>query len=532
MTIGNSATANPAPPELSLVIPTRDEAANVRSLLERIDGALAGLDCEVVVVDDSDDDTVTLLRQAQRRHPGLHCHHRDPLDRAGGLSTAVVEGLRRARGTYVCVMDADLQHPPERIPTMLAAARRGADLVVASRYVRGGSRAGLANTGRRLVSRATAALARALFTEARATTDPLAGFFLCRRELLEGREFRPIGFKILLELLVCSPPLVVEDVALAFAPRAAGSSKASVRQGLLYLRHLLSLLRDVPGSARRWKFAAVGLSGLAVFTALLAVGRLTLGWPPLAAWALAFAPSFAWTFAANRAVTFADMRRGWDDRGARYPRSALVAGAVQLLAFWALLGTGGPVLADGVGAAVLGMAVNAILNYRLVHRRSRAPHPGTGDERPLRHLVRLSGATAGGILPVGDEGRPRLDGSEALRVGDQPGAVPPELLQRVIRTRRPAVWAEAPSSRPQRRTNIELRSVLLVPVVREGRVGAVVALLRDAPQPFGGTDLDRALGWVAELAELFAPAAGEAPAGTGIPRPAPASRPTPSVTAP
>ncbi|HUY60842.1 MAG TPA: glycosyltransferase, partial [Candidatus Dormibacteraeota bacterium] len=382
MTIGNSATAL-TPPELSLVIPTRDEAANVRALLARIDGALSGVDCEVIVVDDSDDDTVTLLRQAQRRHPGLHCHHRDPADRTGGLSTAVVEGLRRARGTYVCVMDADLQHPPERIPAMLAVARAGADIVVASRYLREGSRAGLASTWRRLVSRATALVARALFTEARATTDPLAGFFLGRRELLEGREFRPIGFKILLELLVCSPPLVVADVALAFAPRTAGSSKASIRQGLLYLRHLLSLLRDVPGSARRWKFAAVGLSGLAIFTAALAFGRLTLGWPPLAAWALAFAPSFAWTFAANQALTFADMRRGWDDRGALYPRSALVAGGLQLLAFAALLRTGWPVLAVGVEAAVLSMGVNAALNYRLVHRRSHAPRHETSRARAL-----------------------------------------------------------------------------------------------------------------------------------------------------
>ena len=115
-------------------------------------------------------------------------------------------------------------------------------------------------------------LDRSLFTEARRSTDPLSGFFLCRRALVDGIEFRPVGFKILLELLVLLPREVrVEDVPLQFMRRERGSSKASARQGLLYLRHLRSLFLDVKGSARRWKFGLVGLSGVAVFLPLLAL---------------------------------------------------------------------------------------------------------------------------------------------------------------------------------------------------------------------------------------------------------------------
>ena len=181
----------------------------------------------------------------------------------------MVLGIHRTSGEFVCVMDADLQHAPEEIPGMLAAAREGADLVVASRYVRGGTRRGLEGAARHLVSRAAGAVARLLFSEARASTDPLSGFFLCRRRVIDGIEFRPVGFKILLELLVCVPGLRVLDVPLDFAARARGTSKAGVGQGLLFLGHIRSLVFEVQGSARPWKFGLVGLSGLAILLPLV-----------------------------------------------------------------------------------------------------------------------------------------------------------------------------------------------------------------------------------------------------------------------
>ena len=150
--------ANPAP-RLSVVIPTRNEAESLAALWARLETSLAGIGAEVCFVDDSDDVTPARLTALQAAHPEVRCLLRTGAERAGGLSTAVVAGLHMARGDLVCVMDADLQHPPELIPEMLAAAEAGADLVVASRYVSGGSAGGLAGLARHLVSRGSGLVA-------------------------------------------------------------------------------------------------------------------------------------------------------------------------------------------------------------------------------------------------------------------------------------------------------------------------------------------------------------------------------------
>src|SRR5262249_7194928 len=126
---------------------------------------------------------------------------------------------------------------------------------------------------------------------------------------IDGIEFRPVGFKILLELLVCVPNLHVVDVAVTQEARAHGASKASMGQGLLYLRHLRSLFIDVPGSARRWKFGLVGLSGVAVLVPALWALTGPGGVTPLLAFVPAFVLSAAWNSALNWRWTFADQHR-------------------------------------------------------------------------------------------------------------------------------------------------------------------------------------------------------------------------------
>ena len=164
------------PPLLSVVVPTRDEGANVGPLVARLSSTLAGIDHEILFVDNFDDGTPAAIAaaavggdSAHRACPSPGRRPRRGPEHGGGVRDPPT------RGEFVCVMDADLQHPPEGIPAMLEAARAGADVVVASRYVRGGSRRGLDGTLRHLVSRAAGAVARALFSEARASTDPLSG---------------------------------------------------------------------------------------------------------------------------------------------------------------------------------------------------------------------------------------------------------------------------------------------------------------------------------------------------------------------
>lgn len=227
--------------DVSLIIPTRNEEGNVPALVEKLSAVLEHANYEVILVDDSDDGTpqAALLAAAQY---GLNLSviHREGDDRRGGLSTAVLAGVAAACGKYVCIMDADLQHPPELINEMLEAAGDGdADIVIASRYADGGSDAGLSSRARRLISLASKRLVKTVFrSRLQPVTDPLSGFFLARRSLLEETALRPIGFKVLLDILVRSDWQVAAEVPLQFGRRAAGSSKATLKQGRDFLAHV------------------------------------------------------------------------------------------------------------------------------------------------------------------------------------------------------------------------------------------------------------------------------------------------------
>jgi len=228
---------------VSLVVPTRNEAGNVSELLVRLGRLPAGVLGEVIFVDDSDDDTPAAIAYlAGSVDFDVAVVHREPGMRTGGLSGAVVEGFRRARGEWLAVMDADLQHPPEVLADLLATGRgRGADIVCATRNGHGGGRDGLGAT-RDLISKSFTTFARRAFPRRlRGVSDPMSGFFLVRRSALDPEALRPTGFKILLEILVRTPGLRRAEVAYEFAPRHAGDSKASLRQGITYLHHLARL---------------------------------------------------------------------------------------------------------------------------------------------------------------------------------------------------------------------------------------------------------------------------------------------------
>jgi dolichol-phosphate mannosyltransferase len=484
-----------AAPLLSVVVPTRNEEANVGPLLSRLSAALASIDHEILFVDDSDDGTTRVIGAAAAARPRVDLIHRDGSDRAGGLSTAVVRGIHGTRGEFVCVMDGDLQHPPEDIPGMLAAARDGADVVVASRYIPGGDRHGLDGRGRRIVSRAAGAVARGLFSEARASTDPLSGFFLCRRQVIDGIEFRPVGFKILLELLVCVPGMRVRDVPLRFAARAQGTSKASARQGLLFLGHIRSLVLEVQGSARPWKFGAVGLSGLAILLPLIALLTAVEGMAPLSAFFLAYLPSLVWNTVLNRVWTFADQRHGLGEGTARYLERALLSGTAMFATYAGLVALHlNPVLA-ALGGALVAMLLNGTANRAAVRRRPRLWSEvalSQGVQVALARLCAEVGADRSYLLPPS---------------GPTPAATfPAGMVERVAEQRRGALYTEAAGHRAQRRSNIEMRSALLVPVVHRDAVAAVLICERLARHPFEAAQLD--------LAMTAAPALGGLVAGS------------------
>ena len=208
-------------PELSIVLSTINERENIPQLLGRIwYSALPSL--EVLVVDDgSTDGTREFLEDAARTEPRLRL-----LWHEGKQTTvrAQCQGIAAARGRYVVIMDADLQHPPEVLPAMAEALVHGAALVVASRYARGGS-AGPRTRTRAAISRGAEWTAKLLLPEARAVSDPVSGFFGFRREV-----FRPLpsewrGYKLLLFVLVMARGLPITEVGFRFELRGSGASK-------------------------------------------------------------------------------------------------------------------------------------------------------------------------------------------------------------------------------------------------------------------------------------------------------------------
>jgi dolichol-phosphate mannosyltransferase len=267
-----SASTTGGVPQVTVVVPTRNEHDNIAPLLRRLENVCPDLWLEVLFVDDSTDDTPQTIRDhAACWSRPVRLIHRPEHRRAGGLGGAVHAALSDVRSELICVMDADLQHPPELIAALVGEARRSrADVVVASRYGRGRD-VGEFGRLRRAISCGLTLCARALFPRRlRGVSDPLSGFFLVRRDAIDLGAMRPRGFKILLEILLCGARPATSEVAFGFGERHAGKSNASLLEGIRYLRRLVELRVGARG-ARLVRFAAVGSVGVVVNTALLGV---------------------------------------------------------------------------------------------------------------------------------------------------------------------------------------------------------------------------------------------------------------------
>ena len=254
--------------------------------------------------------------------------HRPPEQRADGLGGAVVEGIRAASGEWVCVMDADLQHPPEIIPQLLQRARADrVDLVIASRFAPTAEVGGL-NALRVVMSLLTRLSAQLLFPQRLSrVADPLSGFFLFRRLAVDPDRLRPRGFKILLEILVRFPALTIAEVPFHFQARYSGASKADTREGLRYLRLLLDL--RLQRLQRLSRFIVVGASGLVVNQLLLAIFTELFGLHYLISAVIATQGSTGWNFILTDAWVFRD-RATRGSALARFIQSALLNNVLLL----------------------------------------------------------------------------------------------------------------------------------------------------------------------------------------------------------
>lgn len=343
---------------VSIVIPTYHERDNLPALSARLSALQreAVPELEVLIVDDDSRDGSSewvaehgpaFMRLITRTGPR-------------GLSPAVVEGLRAAQHPVVVVMDADLSHPPEKIPHMVLALETGQELALGSRYVPGGSTDDDWGIFRWLNSRVATWLARPL-TDAR---DPMSGFFALRKADVQraSADLNPIGYKIGLELIVKCEIENVGEVPIHFADRQAGESKLTLAEQLKYLVHLQRLYRHkYAGLTRFVQFGLIGASGVLVNLGVLTLA-LSLGMTELPALAAGIVVSVVTNFLLNRRYTFA-YARGGDVRKQflGFAVASAVGGALQLSTSAAML-QWRPGLAPQI-AALVGVAAGFLFNF-------------------------------------------------------------------------------------------------------------------------------------------------------------------------
>ena len=297
-------------PELTIVVPTFNEKANIPLLVERLAQLLTSCDWEVIFVDDnSPDGTAAAARAIGANDSRVRCIRR--IGRRG-LAGACLEGMLASQARYVAVMDADLQHDEGLLVPMLEALRAGrADVAVASRYLYGGSAAGLSNQRSR-VSRGSNTLVRLLLGID--LTDPMSGHFMIRRDALEAiaPSLSTQGFKILLDILATARgSLRTIELPSTFRERQHGESKLDSKIALDFAALVTAKLTNDAVSARFLLFCMVGLTGIGIHLSILSallITNLSFG----AAQAFATIGAIAWNFVLNNLFTYRDQRlTGW-----------------------------------------------------------------------------------------------------------------------------------------------------------------------------------------------------------------------------
>jgi dolichol-phosphate mannosyltransferase len=304
-----SAAVQPAP-ELTIVVPTFNEKANIPLLVDRLAQLLTSCDWEVIFVDDnSPDGTAAAARAIGASDSRVRCIRR--IGRRG-LAGACLEGMLASQARYVAVMDADLQHDEGLLVPMLEALRAGrADVAVASRYLYGGSAAGLSKQRSR-VSRGSNTLVRLLLGIN--LTDPMSGHFMIRCDELEAiaPSLSTQGFKILLDILATARgSLRTIELPSTFRERQHGESKLDSKIALDFAALVTAKLTNDAVSARFLLFCMVGLTGIGIHLSILSallITNLSFG----AAQAFATIGAIAWNFVLNNLFTYRDQRlTGW-----------------------------------------------------------------------------------------------------------------------------------------------------------------------------------------------------------------------------
>ena len=263
--------------QVSIIIPTYNESENICPLLDSISENLPNTNTEAIIVDDnSPDGTASLVERYKKSMKKFADFSISVIQRKDkrGLSSAILHGIEKAKGEFIIVMDSDFSHPPNLIPQMIQTLQQTKyDIVVASRYIKGGAIKGWPFK-RKIISKGATKIARTGLKIN--TNDPMSGFFAFRKHILDGIKFDAIGYKILLEMLVKIKGVTVKEIPYTFSDRKYGSSKLGASTILDYCKAVWKLYRygksqrksekrtSVRFISKAFRFFSVGVSGLIV----------------------------------------------------------------------------------------------------------------------------------------------------------------------------------------------------------------------------------------------------------------------------
>lgn len=247
--------------DLSIIIPTFNEKNNVRIIVKKIMSLLQGTDCsfEIIFVDDSLDDTPVVLNELCRQYSQIKYFHRN---NQRGLASAVVNGFLHSQGKQIIVMDADLQHPPELLPLIIKRLENY-DIVIPSRFVPGGSDGGL-NLFRKLISGVARGIGYVFIKKLRCISDSTSGYFGFKRNVIDQVSLNPIGWKILIEILVKGKYQTVHEIPYSFIARETGESKMNVTEQWNFIKHIGQLMMYNPEHRKFYYFCLIGTLGVFV----------------------------------------------------------------------------------------------------------------------------------------------------------------------------------------------------------------------------------------------------------------------------
>lgn len=287
-------------PAVSIVLPTYNESEALPSIVPRIHETLeaAGIAHEILVVDDaSPDGTADVADELAARYPVRVI--RRTTDR--GLAKAVLAGFAEARAPLCVVMDADGSHPVEALPTMVEMLQDDkADIVVGSRHVEGGG-----SRDWPVFSQLKSKVAASVTFGLTSMTDPTTGFMAVKKHLLEGLELDPVGWKIVLEVVVKASPARVAEIPIIFADREHGESKQSLEVAMEYAEHLAKLYAHrYPALFELLKFCIVGVVGLVIDMLTVVTSKELVGLDTRLCAVLGFSVAVTTNYLFNRYWTF------------------------------------------------------------------------------------------------------------------------------------------------------------------------------------------------------------------------------------